>query len=230
MLFDTPGWTIKGGLATEGKPQKKRKRLATVDGDPPKAKAAPVSIKENDKGKGKALVDADKQKRKKKRKQQQPVGVGVNGHVEPPALVESSSSAPAPTAFQSSLLSSLSGSRFRLLNETLYTSPGASALDLMSSDPSSFDAYHDGFRKQTEKWPVNPVDVIVQRIRADNSGTVVADLGCGEAGLAKALMTGKTNQGKEFRVLSYDLRSDDEGWITTAQCSSHVRPGSLSLS
>lgn len=114
----------------------------------------------------------------------------------------------------------LAGSRFRILNETLYTSTGPEAFRLFhpnpTTDPSSLDprahadvdveddrsqdfsCYHLGFRHQIRHWPDNPVDLIarelLQEVSQDdpNDSTkapmiLIADLGCGEAPLAKLL-------------------------------------------
>lgn len=63
------------------------------------------------------------------------------------------------------MMAKLKSSRFRYLNEQLYVSPGNEAKSLFESDPDAFKAYHDGFRQQVEKWPVNPVDVIIKSIK-----------------------------------------------------------------
>lgn len=57
--------------------------------------------------------------------------------------------------------------------------------------------YHEGFRHQVESWPVNPVDVIINQLKTLPKGTIVADLGCGDAMIAQTL----TKQ----TVLSFDL-------------------------
>lgn len=48
-----------------------------------------------------------------------------------------------------------------------------------------------------ESWPVNPVDVIIKQLKKLPAGTIVADLGCGDAKIAHTL----TKQ----KVLSFDL-------------------------
>lgn len=119
-----------------------------------------------------------------------------------------SSSLPLPlsggsrlSALQESFKARLSGSRFRLLNEELYTTTSSTAFERFSAHPELYDEYHDGFRSQVEHWPVNPVDVIVGRLKKDadifdetksnssnNKKIVVADFGCGDADLAKQLL------------------------------------------
>lgn len=106
------------------------------------------------------------------------------------------------SALQLSFLARLSGSRFRELNEDLYTSTSEVAFKRFSENPELFDQYHVGFRKQVEQWPVNPVNVILRwikkrgkRVSSEGGQTVVADFGCGDAKLGKMLMelNGPTN-------------------------------------
>mmetsp|Transcript_3468 Transcript_3468/g.9589 ORF Transcript_3468/g.9589 Transcript_3468/m.9589 type:complete len:414 (+) Transcript_3468:213-1454(+) len=106
----------------------------------------------------------------------------------------------------------LSGSRFRSLNEELYTMPSQESFSRFTKDPTLFQEYHDGFRHQVSSWPVNPITVLCQKIlkhaqkkrqRRENQETsdssadsgnhsstlVVADFGCGEAQLAAELLS-----------------------------------------
>lgn len=66
---------------------------------------------------------------------------------------------------QEKLKQKLESSRFRWINEQLYTIPGDKAFSLFKDDTSLFDVYHQGFRRQVEQWPVNPVDVIIDWIK-----------------------------------------------------------------
>ncbi|KAI9025774.1 methyltransferase-domain-containing protein [Phycomyces nitens] len=101
------------------------------------------------------------------------------------------------TALQIKMKEKLSGARFRWLNEQLYTTKGDEAYELFQEKPELFDEYHEGFRHQVESWPVNPVDVITDQLREMPAGTVVADLGCGDAKIGHVLT--------EQKVLSFDL-------------------------
>ena len=123
----------------------------------------------------------------------------------------------ALTSLQSSMLTSLKGARFRSINEKLYTSSSSDALALMQDEPQVFAEYHDGFRQQVRKWPQNPVDVIAsllkgkgkksRNVRATAPGTLIVDLGAGEAGLARQLVP------IGYHVLSYDLVNTSDGWV-----------------
>jgi ribosomal RNA-processing protein 8 len=106
---------------------------------------------------------------------------------------------------QQSFRDRLSGSRFRILNEELYTTQSTEALQRFRENPHLFDEYHEGFRQQVSHWPVNPVSVLVDKIRKEHTSflssssttttsrknkksLVVADFGCGDASLARQLL------------------------------------------
>lgn len=79
----------------------------------------------------------------------------------------------------------LNAARFRYLNEQLYTTTGSEAFQMFRKDKEAFEVYHDGFQGQVEKWPVNPVDLIIDSIKSKSKNLVVADFGCGDAKLAQ---------------------------------------------
>jgi len=121
---------------------------------------------------------------------------------------------PKQSALQKSFLSRLSGSRFRELNEDLYTTTSQSAFEKFSKQPEFYDQYHEGFRRQVKEWPINPVNVIAEWLvsrkkkSADDTTTTVVDFGCGDAALAK-----KLNKKKQFEVHSFDLVASCV-WVT----------------
>ena len=96
----------------------------------------------------------------------------------------------------------MKGARFRWLNEQLYTTESAASLELFTKEPTLFDVYHAGFAEQVKQWPVNPLDIIIRRIKAFGRGKAlqIADFGCGEARLADEL-------DKDHTVHSFDLVS-----------------------
>jgi ribosomal RNA-processing protein 8 len=150
----------------------------------------------------------------------------------------------------------LVSARFRSLNETLYTRPSEEAFRLFREQPEMFNAYHEGFRRQVEVWPENPVEGYVRDLRErgsvslstgkasshgsnsrhqnhhrpGNGSTVVmpplprtngtctvADLGCGDAGLAAALQPDCPRL--RIEVLSFDLQKsadDNKALVTVA--------------
>jgi len=80
--------------------------------------------------------------------------------------------------------------------------------------------YHIGFRHQVQSWPTNPVGHYISVLASYPTRTVIADLGCGDAALAKTLVP------KGLTVLSYDLKSDDEYVIEADICKHIPLPGS----
>jgi len=92
----------------------------------------------------------------------------------------------------------LKGSRFRWLNELLYTSTGAEAKQQFESDPTLAVAYHEGFVAQRAKWPRDPLmDVVAWLRKSVPKQAVIGDFGCGEARIALAL--------PERKIHSFDL-------------------------
>lgn len=127
--------------------------------------------------------------------------------VLPPADVDIGIDASKLTPLQRKMLAKLSGSRFRWINEQLYTQDSESALKMIEKQPELYEEYHKGFASQVESWPENPVDVFTRELvyrgvskmisspgglpgikseRGDRK-VVVADMGCGEANLAKEI-------------------------------------------
>ncbi|KAH8555765.1 methyltransferase-domain-containing protein [Umbelopsis sp. PMI_123] len=96
----------------------------------------------------------------------------------------------------------LSGSRFRWLNEQLYTTPGNESFALFQEKPELFEHYHSGFRHQVESWPTNPVDVMIDYLKSLPTSTIIADMGCGDAKIAHTLT--------KHKVLSFDLVAKNE--------------------
>ena len=105
------------------------------------------------------------------------------------------------TKLYSKLSSQLEGSRFRMINQQLYTSTGTEAKLTFAEDPELFDVYHRGFAAQVAKWPENPIDRVITHVRSLPEDIVVCDFGCGEAKLA-----GSVRQ----RVHSFDLVAVNE--------------------
>lgn len=145
------------------------------------------------------------------------------------------------TPLQQAMRQKLISSRFRHLNETLYTTDSSKAVELFNANPELFDEYHAGFSRQVkESWPSNPVDGYIQFVRRrgavplpkrgqkpnpnkpmplprrPNGACSIADLGCGDAGFARAL----TPSAKKLnlKLNSYDLQAPD-ALITKADIS-----------
>ncbi|KAI5953727.1 RRP8 [Candida theae] len=132
------------------------------------------------------------------------------------------------TPLQQKMMSKLSGSRFRWINEQLYTISSEEALRLIKEQPSLFDEYHQGFKSQVSSWPENPVDVFVKqfesRLTSRNinapgglPGTkdkkiVVADMGCGEAQFSADVtkfVQQQRKKSKKYKSLDVEIHSFD---------------------
>lgn len=158
-----------------------------------------------------------------------------------PAKTEKKITKPSPiipsqkklTPLQQKMMAKLSGSRFRWINEQLYTISSNDALELIKKQPELFDEYHDGFRSQVQAWPENPINVFINQITSrsvkpinapgglpglpGSKDLVIADMGCGEAELAlkcneffKSKKGKKNLRGKKFKIHSFDLKKNNE--------------------
>ncbi|CAD6586241.1 MAG: 25S rRNA (adenine645-N1)-methyltransferase [Cyphobasidiales sp. Tagirdzhanova-0007] len=136
----------------------------------------------------------------------------LSRHISPVETVDAS---PAMTTLQCNMRKKLSGARFRWINEQLYTTSGDRAHELMQEDPSMFSEYHSGFRSQASSWPSQPVQLFISSFLASPFRPLIADLGCGDAELARTLSP------KGFSVFSYDLVSTNP-WVVEAQCTKRV--------
>ncbi|TXT13517.1 hypothetical protein VHUM_00884 [Vanrija humicola] len=139
---------------------------------------------------------------------------------------------------QRAMKAKLEGARFRWINEQLYSTASGDAVAMMAKDPKIFADYHNTHRALTAGWPSPPLPHIVALLSPLPKASVIADLGCGDAGLARALVP----QGKV--VLSYDLVGDSgvagaeetegkgtDGWVVECDFLTRVplpgRPGGL---
>lgn len=101
-----------------------------------------------------------------------------------------------PKSLNDKLNLKLKASRFRYLNEQLYTCHSKEAQTLFKNDPEAFKIYHEGFVNQVKKWPVKPLESIIQWVLSKPKNLVIADMGCGEAILASKV---------KHKVHSFDL-------------------------
>ena len=140
------------------------------------------------------------------------------------------------TPLQAKMRKKLTSARFRHLNQTLYTSSSSDALQLFSDSPELFGEYHAGFSQQVkDSWPRNPVDMYIREIkergmaieyprigqstaklplpRRKTGRCTIADLGCGDAPLAR----GCQSQVKllQLKFHNYDLHAPNS-FITKA--------------
>ncbi len=137
------------------------------------------------------------------------------------------------TPLQLKMQQKLSGSRFRWINEQLYTISSSEATKLIASQPSMFEEYHSGFRSQIQSWPENPVDTFVRQVelrtlkqvgapgglpchksKDGKKSIVIADMGCGDAKFALEINKIVLNYNKQkynkkkplnIKIHSFDL-------------------------
>ncbi|KAL4783643.1 methyltransferase-domain-containing protein [Aspergillus varians] len=237
------------------KQERKRSEAPKQDLDP-KASEEQGDTKESD-AKEPDVEESKRTKRKRKNKNkasQEQAGqeqAGQENEAKPndASAVEPTPSAPAKTEptltpLQQTMRQKLISSRFRHLNETLYTTPSTKALELFTTSPELFEEYHAGFSRQVkESWPSNPVDGYVNAIRTrgaisgaprkgnkpdpraralqlprrPNGACTIADLGCGDAQLHRALIP--SSKKLNLKLLSFDLHAPKDSPITKADIS-----------
>ncbi|EAQ88191.1 hypothetical protein CHGG_04810 [Chaetomium globosum CBS 148.51] len=186
---------------------------------------------------------ADKKKQKTggdNKDDTKPIDKKAKSDVAAPPSAPPASAAPKLTPLQASMREKLVSARFRHLNETLYTRPSAEAFQLFQDSPEMFTEYHEGFRRQVDVWPENPVDGYIADLKArakvrfqprNPNGPVtaaqlplpkmhstktctVADLGCGDAKLATALQPFARKLHLDIR--SFDLQTGGSALVTRA--------------
>lgn len=70
----------------------------------------------------------------------------------------------------------LTGSRFRMLNEALYTESSLNIQERLRIHPEEFNDYHKGYREQVTKWDVNPVLLFIDLLDRILSNGVDVDI------------------------------------------------------
>lgn len=232
----------------ERKPKQKQakdktKKVEQENGGGDAAPGSTTATGDSANGPSKKRKTLKEKKREKAAAKAKAASGGATDDNEDAATAPSETAAPAApklTALQASMRAKLLSSRFRHLNETLYTTPSSHALKLFTDSPELFSEYHTGFARQVEEsWPENPVVGYINAIKTrgaikpakanpkavlDRSAAneplprrpsglcTIADLGCGDAQLAKDLRKAKM---RDIRVNSYDLFSDGQ-YITKA--------------
>ena len=55
---------------------------------------------------------------------------------------------------------------------------------MFKDDANLFLDYHEGYRLQVDKWPKNPLDIIIDELKKDKyKDCVIGDFGCSEGRL-----------------------------------------------
>lgn len=157
---------------------KKRQRLDSDDAEPEKEPGSqqPATKKggkqereaEDTRAKPSKEDKKDKKDKKKGKKDNQALKATDDAPSTNDAAAKAVAAVPAPpklTPLQASMREKLISARFRHLNETLYTRPSAEAFNLFKESPEMFTEYHEGFRRQVEVWPQNPVESFLAEVR-----------------------------------------------------------------
>jgi len=212
-LFEVKGWDLKPEVAVstaeDKKKQKKKEkndrrkrelaeRKHTEGSKPREQDETEPEHAENEPKEQKEHKQKEKTKTKSSKKRKHDAVEKLEQADTSAQTIESTK--PKLTPLQQKMLNKLSGSRFRWINEQLYTISSQEALDLIKTQPELFDEYHQGFRSQVQSWPQNPVDVFVDQFKTristkqvnapgglpglPSKKVVIADMGCGEAEFA----------------------------------------------
>ena len=73
-----------------------------------------------------------------------------------------------------------------------------------AKDPKLFQIYHEGYKTQFEEWPFKPAEIFISQLKEiKTTRLVIADMGCGEAYLAKEI-------NNQHKVHSFDLISNNK--------------------
>jgi ribosomal RNA-processing protein 8 len=247
------------GESADSSSSKKRQKISSPESSTKQQSQPKAASSSEEMVNGNETLISKKKKKKKKRKQSTPMEVSPQQFkqskpeptkeqiIEPPSNNQTKPKPPMST-LQKTFLARLSSSRFRELNEELYTQPSSASFAQFTSNPELFEQYHIGFRRQVNDWPVNPVDVICKRIvvgwkkeKRGNEKVVVADFGCGDAKLGERLLRLRVdekgvlcvNQSEKkkgsikscpFQVNSFDLVSGGNPLVTPADISNVPLP------
>jgi ribosomal RNA-processing protein 8 len=229
-LFQVDGWDLK---ATEvkigGKSKKNNKKRKNQDQD--EISSNVLKTDEEPEPKPKKNKKADKNFKKAETNQlKREIPIHESRPEAPQQLFPTLAKL---TPLQQKMMAKLTGSRFRWINEQLYTITSDEALKLVQEQPSLFDEYHDGFRSQVQSWPENPVDVFVNQVKERSlknvnapgglpghrdKSVVIADMGCGEAQFALDVENylkekpkkGKKQRATDIKVHSFDLKKAND--------------------
>ena len=159
---------------------------------PPKKAAPPKKGESNDsftaKGPAQTMGSGlSKKQRRKQRQREQKRGADQTTACTSTGTSSGVHEKAGGSAIQRKMAAQLAGAHFRQINEELYTTESADAVELFRKDPGFFEIYHAGFRSQSAHWPVRPVDVLVRWLEKQPASLVVGDLGCGDAQIAASV-------------------------------------------
>lgn len=114
----------------------------------------------------------------------------------------------------------LNGSKFRVINERLYTTTSDAADKLFKQNPQYFQIMHEGFRSQAATWPIVPVDEVIVWIKENSPDATIADMGCGDAKIAQVLPN---------TVHSFDFKANNERVTECDMAHTPLKDGEVDL-
>ncbi|CRG96799.1 rRNA processing and telomere maintaining methyltransferase, putative [Plasmodium gallinaceum] len=110
----------------------------------------------------------------------------------------------------------VNSSLFRYINEYMYTNKSIVVEKKLNETKNIFNIYHLGYKNQKEKWPNNPVNVIINYLKKNfTKHNNIGDLGCGEAEIAKTL--------NDWLIDSFDLIKFNE-YVTACNITKLEKP------
>ncbi|CAL4072402.1 unnamed protein product, partial [Meganyctiphanes norvegica] len=115
----------------------------------------------------------------------------------------------------------LNSARFRNMKDNLYKSYETTLIKITFGEVECFSVYHEGYKSQVTKWPINPLDLIIKWLNTKPAELVVADFGCGEAKLCQSV--------PQKKVFSLDLQSACEGVIVCDMAHTPLKTASVDI-
>ena len=197
------------------------------------------------------LTDATNSVRAKQKKRRREHGGRQRSEQDPSIAAVTTASLPSHppppppnlTPLQAKMRNKLTSARFRHLNQILYTTSSLEALALFKASPELFADYHSGFSQQVkEYWPENPVELYVKTLmrrgqlqdddksalpRRRNGVCVIADLGCGDAPLARGCQSQIKCMKLKFH--NYDLHAPNSFVTVSDICDLPLRDGEADI-
>ena len=183
-FFEVKSAAHAGAAPAKGATGKKKAKPGTLADSKASTSKASLLTKGQAATMGSGL--SKKQRRKQRQREQKP---GADQATEPTSTGTSSGAhvKSGGSAIQRKMAAQLAGAHFRQINEELYTTESAGAVELFRKQPGFFEIYHAGFRSQSAHWPVRPIDVLVRWLDEQPASLVVGDLGCGDAQIAASV-------------------------------------------
>uniref|UniRef100_A0A915DW09 Ribosomal RNA-processing protein 8 n=1 Tax=Ditylenchus dipsaci TaxID=166011 RepID=A0A915DW09_9BILA len=205
---------ISKEVSTTGGPSKAKKRpwRQKVRREAKKARLA-LEKEQNPTDDPNLQVEKTDDEKKKKRRRKK-----FKGMPEETEVPKSTSSGPKLSDAATRLVTS----RFRFLNEQLYTKSSKEAARVFAEDGDAFEAYHKGYELQALKWPTNPIDTIIRDLSTLPDCSIVADVGCGDAKLSRKL-------GSRFIIHSFDLVARNASVVVADMSSLPLKKSSVDV-